>query len=247
MNSLSKNGKVQTPALEQCQRPRVAEDRWETIKHVTLIMHFISNLMPPLIWQHEPVSLAVGNACSRRPALLRRLRLGLLCRFPSGRRGGVLVCEAQARCSPPRGRCLAQRLLTGPSPSWVEAWWTALLRAHRAAVLCAAVPRWKLQLDLLLARPLHATHYRQENPVVVTVLSLSHVRLLWPPWIAARQAPLYMGFPRKEYQSELSFPSPGNIPNPGIKPTCPALAGRLLTTEPAGKPKWNSTKPQRRD
>ena len=48
MNSLSKNGKVQTPALKQCQRPRVAEDRWEMIKHVTLIVHFISNLMPPL-------------------------------------------------------------------------------------------------------------------------------------------------------------------------------------------------------
>ena len=53
------------------------------------------------------------------------------------------------------------------------------------------------------------------------------------PWIVARQAPLSMGFPRQEYWSGLSFPSPGNLPDPGIKPTfpeSPALAGRFFTT-----------------
>jgi len=34
----------------------------------------------------------------------------------------------------------------------------------------------------------------------------------------------------------LPFPSPGDLPNPGIKPTCPALAGRFFMTEPPGKP-----------
>ena len=45
-----------------------------------------------------------------------------------------------------------------------------------------------------------------------------------------------MEFPRREYQSGLSFPSPRDLPNPGIKPTFLALADGLITTEPTGKP-----------
>ena len=56
-------------------------------------------------------------------------------------------------------------------------------------------------------------------------------------WIVAHQAPLSMWFPRQESWSELPFPSPGDLPNPGIQPTSPALAGRFFTTEPLGKPK----------
>ena len=51
-------------------------------------------------------------------------------------------------------------------------------------------------------------------------------------------APLSMGFPRQEYWGGLPFPSPGDLPNPGIEPvspTHPALAGEFLTTEPPGK------------
>ena len=40
----------------------------------------------------------------------------------------------------------------------------------------------------------------------------------------------------KEYWSRLLFPSPGDLPNPGIKPMSPTLAGRFFTTEPPGKP-----------
>ena len=57
------------------------------------------------------------------------------------------------------------------------------------------------------------------------------------PWTVVYQAPLSMGFSRQEYQSGLPFPSPGDLPDPGIKPASPALAGRFFTTEPAGKPK----------
>ena len=42
------------------------------------------------------------------------------------------------------------------------------------------------------------------------------------PWTVARQAPLSMGFPRQEYWSELPFHSPGDLPDPGIKPASPA-------------------------
>ena len=49
------------------------------------------------------------------------------------------------------------------------------------------------------------------------------------PWTAARQAPLSMGFLRQEYWSGLPFPSPRDLPNPGIEPVVPALAGRFFT------------------
>ena len=50
------------------------------------------------------------------------------------------------------------------------------------------------------------------------------------------QASLSMGFPRQEYWSGLPFPSPENLPHPGIEPRPPALAGGFFTTEPPGEP-----------
>ena len=53
------------------------------------------------------------------------------------------------------------------------------------------------------------------------------------PWTGAHQAPLSMGFSRQEYWSGLPFPSPEDLPNPGIKLVplvSPALAGRFFTT-----------------
>ena len=50
-------------------------------------------------------------------------------------------------------------------------------------------------------------------------------------WTVALQAPLCMEFPRQEYWNGLPFPSPGDLPNPGIKPVPPALAGEFFTTE----------------
>jgi len=44
-----------------------------------------------------------------------------------------------------------------------------------------------------------------------------------------------MGFPWQEYWSGLPFPTPGDLPDPGIKPASPALAGGFFTTEPLGK------------
>ena len=59
------------------------------------------------------------------------------------------------------------------------------------------------------------------------------------PWTVARQAPLSKGFSRQEDWSGLTFPPPGDLPNPGIKPmspASPALAGEFFTTEPPEKP-----------
>ena len=59
------------------------------------------------------------------------------------------------------------------------------------------------------------------------------------PWTVACQALLSMGFSRKEYWSGLPFPSPGDLPDPGIESASPvssALAGGFFTTVPSGKP-----------
>ena len=50
------------------------------------------------------------------------------------------------------------------------------------------------------------------------------------------QAPLSTGFSRQEYWSGLPFPFPGDVPDPGLEPVSPALAGGFFTTEPPGKP-----------
>ena len=68
------------------------------------------------------------------------------------------------------------------------------------------------------------------------VKSLSHVRLFAAPRTVAHQAPPSMGFSRQEYWSGLPFPSPVELPNPGIKPKSPALQANALTSEPPGKP-----------
>ena len=56
------------------------------------------------------------------------------------------------------------------------------------------------------------------------------------PWTVAHQAPPSIVFPRQESWSGLPFPSPGDLPDPGIEPASPALAGGFFTTEPPGKP-----------
>ena len=56
------------------------------------------------------------------------------------------------------------------------------------------------------------------------------------PWAIACQAPLFMGFSRQEYWNGLSFPSPGDLSDPGIEPGYPALQADSLPTELQGKP-----------
>ena len=55
------------------------------------------------------------------------------------------------------------------------------------------------------------------------------------PW-TAYQAPLSMGFSRQEYWSGLPCPPPEDLPDPGMEPASPTLAGRFFTTEPPSKP-----------
>ena len=71
--------------------------------------------------------------------------------------------------------------------------------------------------------------------VKMKVKLLSRVRLC-DPWTVARQAPPSMGFSRQEYWSGLPFPSPGDLPDPGIEPRSPTLQADALTSAPPGKP-----------
>ena len=66
--------------------------------------------------------------------------------------------------------------------------------------------------------------------VCVCVQSFGPVQLFATPWTVADQAPPSMEFFRQEYWSGLPFPSPGDLPNPGIKPPTPALAGGFFAT-----------------
>ena len=65
-----------------------------------------------------------------------------------------------------------------------------------------------------------------------SVQLISHVLLFATPWTTVHQAPLSMEFSRQEYWNGLPFPTAGNLPDPGIKPTSvsPVLADRFFTT-----------------
>ena len=64
------------------------------------------------------------------------------------------------------------------------------------------------------------------------IKSLSRVRLFATRWTVAYQAPQSMEFSRKEYWSGSPFPSPGDLPKPGIEPGSPALQADALPSEP---------------
>ena len=64
------------------------------------------------------------------------------------------------------------------------------------------------------------------------------VQLFVTPGTIAPQAPLSVGFSRQEHWSGVPFPSPGDLPNPGIKPVSPALQADSLPSEPPGKPRF---------
>ena len=68
------------------------------------------------------------------------------------------------------------------------------------------------------------------------VKSLSHVQLFANPGTVAYQASLCMGFSRQENWSGLPFPSPGDLPDPGIEPRFPTLQADALLSDPPGEP-----------
>ena len=82
-------------------------------------------------------------------------------------------------------------------------------------------------------RPL--VDYLGTAPRAVSVLKVSQLCPTQIPWAVTHQAPLSMGFSRKEYWSGLPFPSSGNLPDPGIQRGSPVLQADSLLSEPPGK------------
>ena len=86
--------------------------------------------------------------------------------------------------------------------------------------------------------PTYNTKNHTEYLIIITIQwkLLSHVQLFKTPWTVAYQAPPSMGFSKKEYWSGLPFPSPGDLPDPGIEARSPALQADVSPSEPPGKP-----------
>ena len=96
-------------------------------------------------------------------------------------------------------------------------------------------PRSSASLFWSVGRTLYShVEFREKVNLLVT----KSCPTLMTSWTVAFQVPLSMWFPRQEYWNGLPFPSPGDLPDPGIKPASPALAGRFFTTEPPGKSHW---------
>ena len=72
--------------------------------------------------------------------------------------------------------------------------------------------------------------------VFMCVCVLSHVQPFATPCTVACQAPLPLGFSRQEYWNRLPFPSPGDLPNPGMEPRSPALQADFLPLHHLGSP-----------
>ena len=106
-------------------------------------------------------------------------------------------------------------------PSW---------NSHLPWLLFSCLP---LLLFLLLWQLLLLRVFQLFLTWKMKVKSLSCVWLFATPWTIADHAPPSMGFSRQEYWSGLLFPSPGDLPNPGIESLMsPALAGGIVTTAP---------------
>ena len=99
-------------------------------------------------------------------------------------------------------------------------WYTVLIYNYLAIAL------------LFQSRTRIKSYLGKKHSVCLHAQSQSHVWLFAATWTVAHQAALSMGFSRQEYWSQLSFPPPEDLPDPGIEPMSPVLAGRFFTAEP---------------
>ena len=114
-------------------------------------------------------------------------------------------------------------------------WWVT--PSHYVPLWSHVCPSCTL-ISLCVSQPLVSVGVTQRLLVTVCLMnihasvlsSFTHLRLFENLWAVARQAPLSMGFSRKEYWSGLPCPPPGHLPNPGTEPTAPALTEGFFAT-----------------
>ena len=109
---------------------------------------------------------------------------------------------------------------------WLQHFNPCLCR-HEMVSICVSV-------CLLHFLPRHQSYWIRKKEKKVKLLS--RTLLFAAPWTVGHQASPSLGFSRQEYWSGLPFPSPGNLPHPGIKPRSPTLQTDTLPSEPPGKP-----------
>ena len=109
--------------------------------------------------------------------------------------------------------------------------YTSLLPPGRKTCCVQSVSGFQLEAEQALLGGTGTTNPSSPGKVK----SLSRVWLFVTPGAVAYQAPPSMAFSRQEYWSGLPFPSPGDLPNPGIEPRSPAFHADALTSEPPGK------------
>ena len=117
----------------------------------------------------------------------------------------------------------------------------SLLLNMLSRLVITSLPRSKCPLISWLQSPsavILEPPKMKSDTVKVKVKSLSCVRLFGTPWTVAYHAPQFMEFSRQEYWSGLPFPSPRDLPDPGIKPRSPTLQANSLPSEPQGKPHY---------
>ena len=101
---------------------------------------------------------------------------------------------------------------------------------------CLLKSTYRAHAGHLQEGPLSLPRLSEGSAHLFKVKSLSRVRLFVTAWTVAPQAPPSMEFSRSEYWSGLPFPSPGDLPDPGIEPGSPTLQANTLPSEPPGKP-----------
>ena len=135
--------------------------------------------------------------------------------FPGGTSGKEPTCQCR-RCR----RC-GFHLWVGEGPLEKGT-------ATHSSILAWRIP-WIEKPGELHAMTQHASSYHGGGLVPKLCLILA------TPWTVAHQVPLFIGFFRQEYQSELPFSFPGDLPDPGIEPRSPGLKADALLTEPPGE------------
>ena len=113
-----------------------------------------------------------------------------------------------------------------------------LSRTHLTSQSRISGSRWVTTPSWLSRSPtLQVDSLPSEPPGKPKVNVASHAWLFAAPWTLAHQAPLYMEFSRKPYWHKLPFSSPGDFPDPGIKPGSLALQADSLLSELPGETK----------
>ena len=136
--------------------------------------------------------------------------------------------------------CCFSQIFFSPLPSVSKA---LLLASFLLSIPLLIRVCWRLTCWFPLVRYSQAKfiHFEGESKIVLSIIMKVKVphscsTLCDPMDYVACQASLSMEFSSQEYWSGLPFPSPGDLPNPGIKPGSPSLQADSLLSEPSGKP-----------